>query len=59
MREFKYLGVLFSSEGTMECGMGQKTREAEVVLHLLYCTVVTKKAETAGKAPTTQLWIST
>ena len=41
VKEFKYLGVLFASEGTMEREIGW--RAAGAVLHSLYRTVVTKR----------------
>ncbi len=43
MKESKYLGVLFTSEGTMEQETDQTIRVGEVVLHLLYRTIVTKR----------------
>ncbi|KAK5909389.1 hypothetical protein CesoFtcFv8_003322 [Champsocephalus esox] len=41
VKEFKYLGVLFSSEGSMEREMGRRIGGA--VLQSLYRTVVTKR----------------
>ena len=43
MKEFKYLGVLFASEGTMEREIGRRIGAAGAVLHSLYHTVVTKR----------------
>ena len=43
VKEVKYLGILFSSEGTRECEMGQRNGAAGVVLRLLCCTVVMKR----------------
>ncbi|KAK5868555.1 hypothetical protein PBY51_009556 [Eleginops maclovinus] len=43
VKEFKHLGVLFSSEGTMEREMGRRVGAAGTVLQSLYCTVVTKR----------------
>ena len=37
MKEFKYLGVLFSSEGTMEREMGRRVGAAGAVLQSLHC----------------------
>ncbi|KAK5888302.1 hypothetical protein CesoFtcFv8_016814 [Champsocephalus esox] len=43
VKEFKYLGVLFSSEGSMEREMGRRIGAAGAVLQSLYRTVVTKR----------------
>ncbi len=43
VKELKYLGVLFMSEGTMEREIGQRIGAVGVVLHSLYSTVVTKR----------------
>uniref|UniRef100_A0A8D3C086 Reverse transcriptase domain-containing protein n=1 Tax=Scophthalmus maximus TaxID=52904 RepID=A0A8D3C086_SCOMX len=43
VKEFKYLGVLFASEGTMEREIGRRIGAAGVVLHSLCRTVVTKR----------------
>ena len=43
VKEFKYLGVLFASEGTMEREMGRRIGAAGAVLQSLYRTVVTKR----------------
>ncbi|KAK5874091.1 hypothetical protein PBY51_019069 [Eleginops maclovinus] len=43
VKDFKYVGVLFSSEGTMEPEMGRRIGAAVAVLQSLYCTVVTKR----------------
>ena len=43
MKEFKYLGVLFASEGTMEREIGRRIGAAGAVLRSLYRTVVTKR----------------
>ena len=43
MKEFKYLGILFSSEGTREREMGRRIKAAGVVLRSLRCTVVMKR----------------
>ena len=50
VKEFKYLGVLFASEGTLEREIGLRIRAAGAVLRSLYRTVVTKRAEPQGKA---------
>ncbi len=41
-KEFKYLGVLFMSEGTMKQEIGQRFGAGGAVLRLLYRTVVTE-----------------
>ena len=43
VKEFKYLGVLFVGEGTIECEISQRIRAAGAVLRSLYHTVVTKR----------------
>ena len=43
VNEFKYLGVLFTSEGTMEQEIGRRIGAAGEVLQSLYRTVVTKR----------------
>lgn len=43
MRKFKYLGVLFTIDGTMEREIGWKIGAAGEVLHSLYRTIVTKR----------------
>ena len=43
MKEFKYLGVLFLSEGAMEREMGRRIGAAGAVLQSLYRTVVTRR----------------
>uniref|UniRef100_A0AAY5K902 Reverse transcriptase domain-containing protein n=1 Tax=Esox lucius TaxID=8010 RepID=A0AAY5K902_ESOLU len=43
VKEVKYLGVLFASEGTMEREIGRSIRAAGAVLHSLNHTVVTKR----------------
>uniref|UniRef100_A0AAQ4PCE6 Reverse transcriptase domain-containing protein n=1 Tax=Gasterosteus aculeatus aculeatus TaxID=481459 RepID=A0AAQ4PCE6_GASAC len=43
VKEFKYLGVLFTSEGKMECEFGRRIGAAGAVFHSLYRTVVTKR----------------
>ncbi|XP_071059967.1 anamorsin isoform X1 [Pseudochaenichthys georgianus] len=43
VKEFEYLRVLFSSEGTMEREMGRRIGAAGAVLQSLYRTVVTKR----------------
>ena len=43
VKEFKYLGVLFASEGTMEREIGRRIGAAGAVLHSIYRTVVTKR----------------
>ena len=43
VKEFKYLGVLFASEGTMEREIGRRIGAAGAVLRSLYRTVVTKR----------------
>ena len=43
VKEFKYLGVLFSCQGTMKREMGRRIGVAGAVLQSLYCTVVTKR----------------
>ena len=42
VKKFKYLGVLFASEGKMELEVGRRIRAAGAVLHSLYCTIVMK-----------------
>ncbi|KAK5873269.1 hypothetical protein PBY51_018325 [Eleginops maclovinus] len=49
VKEFKYLGVLFSSEGTMEREMGRRIGAAGAVLQSFYRTVV-RKRELSQKA---------
>ena len=49
VKEFKYLRVLFSTEGTMEREMGRRIGATGAVLLLLYRTVVTK-TEVSQKA---------
>ena len=44
VKEFKYLGVLFTSEGTREREIGRRIGAAGgAVLHSLYRTIVTKR----------------
>ncbi len=43
VKEFKYLRVLFTSEGTMEWKIGRRTGAAGEILHLLYRIVVMKR----------------
>ena len=43
VREFKYLGVLFSSEGRMEHELDRRIGAAGAVLRSLYQTIVTKR----------------
>ena len=43
VKEFKYLGVLFTNEGTMEREIGRRIGAAGAVLQSLYRTVVTKR----------------
>ncbi len=43
VKEIKYLGVLFTSEGTMEQETGQRIGAAGAVLCSVYCTIVTKR----------------
>ena len=50
VKEFKYLGILFSSEGTREREMGRRIGAAGAVLRLLCHTVVMERAEREGKA---------
>ena len=42
VKEFKYLRVLFTSEGMMGCEIDRRVGAAGVVLHALHCTVVMK-----------------
>ena len=42
VKEFKYLGVLFTSEGRTEQEISRRIRAAGAVLQSLYSTVVTK-----------------
>ena len=51
VKEFKYLGVLFASEGTMEREIGRRIGAAGAVLHsLLPHRCDEKRAEPEGKA---------
>ena len=51
VEEFKYLGVLFTSEGKMECEADRRISVASAVMRALYLTVVVKKEpEPEGKA---------
>ena len=49
VKEFKYLGSLFVSEGTLEHEIGQRIGVAGVVLRSLYHSVVMKR-ESSRKA---------
>ena len=49
MKEFKYLGILFSSEGTREREMGRRIGAAGAVLRSL-CRTVVMKRELSQKA---------
>ena len=49
VKEVKYLGILFSSEGTRECEMGRRIRAAGAVLRLL-CRTMVMKRELSQKA---------
>ena len=49
--EFKYLGILFSSEGTREREMGQRIGAVGTVLHSLNHTVVMKREGKAFNLP--------
>ena len=44
VEEFKYLGVLFMSEGRMEHKIDRRIRTAAAVMQALYWSVVVKKA---------------
>ena len=53
MKEFKYLGILFTSEGKMEHEVDRRIGAASAVMQVLYQTIVVKKeerAESEGKA---------
>ena len=41
--DFKYFGILFTSEGMMGREIDQRVGAAGVVMHALHCTVVTKR----------------
>ena len=43
VKEFKYLGVLFTSEGMMGCEIDRRVGGAGAVLHALHRMVVTKR----------------
>ncbi|KAK3558133.1 hypothetical protein QTP86_009867 [Hemibagrus guttatus] len=43
MEEFKYLGVLFTSEGRMDCEIDRRTGAAAAVMRSMYRSVVVKK----------------
>ncbi|XP_065817852.1 uncharacterized protein [Labrus bergylta] len=43
VEEFKYLGVLFTSEGRMECEIDRRTGSASAVMQALCRTVVAKR----------------
>ena len=49
MKEFKYLGILFSSEGTREREMGRRIGAAGAVLRSL-CRTIVMKRELSQKA---------
>ncbi len=55
VKEFKYLGVLLMSEGTMKMGTGQRIGAAGAVLCSLYHTVVMKR-ELSQKAKLLIYW---
>ncbi len=55
MKEFKYLSILFASEGNVEQETGQRIGAAGAVLRSLYCTVVTK-SELSQKAKLSIYW---
>ena len=55
VKEFKYLGVLFASEGMMEREIGRRIGAAGAVLRSLYRTVVTKR-ELSHKAKLSIYW---
>ncbi|KAK3542227.1 hypothetical protein QTP86_018788 [Hemibagrus guttatus] len=51
VEEFKYLGVLFTSEGRMDCEIDRRIGAAAAVMRSMYRSVVVKKgAEPEGKA---------
>ncbi|KAL3041038.1 hypothetical protein OYC64_011923 [Pagothenia borchgrevinki] len=50
VKEFKYLGVLFSSEGTMECEMGRRIGAGSGTAVALPHRCDEKRAEPEGKA---------
>ncbi|KAI3367070.1 hypothetical protein L3Q82_009271 [Scortum barcoo] len=50
VEEFKYLGVLFTSEGKMEREIDRRIGAASAVMRSVYRTVVVKKAELSRKA---------
>ncbi|KAL1267733.1 hypothetical protein QQF64_033096 [Cirrhinus molitorella] len=43
VEEFKYLGILFTSEGRMEREIDRRIGAAAAVMRLMYCSVVVKK----------------
>lgn len=55
-REFKYLGVLYTSDRRMECKMDRRFVEVSVVMQALYWTVVVKKDLLLCLCCDPQLW---
>ncbi|KAI3352062.1 hypothetical protein L3Q82_020878, partial [Scortum barcoo] len=49
VEEFKYLGVLFTSEGKMEREIDRRIGAASTVMRSVYQTVVDKIADTSGR----------
>ncbi len=47
-KEFKYLGILFTSEGKMEHEVDRRIGAAAAVMQALYWTVAVKRAELEG-----------
>ncbi|TWW53743.1 hypothetical protein D4764_0109230 [Takifugu flavidus] len=50
VEEFKYLGILFTSEGRMEREIDRRIGAASAVMRTLHRSVVVKRAELKGKA---------
>ena len=50
VEEFKYLGVLFTSEGRMDREIDRRIGAASAVMRTLHRSVVVKRAEPKGEA---------
>ena len=55
MEDFKYLGILFTSDGKMEREMDRRIGAASAVMRMLYRTVVVKR-ELSHKAKLSIYW---